>query len=287
MTINLMLPLVGDKKSTRDYLVTILGDEWPLSIKRLHNIMRKRYSYNVSYQAVFKTVKEMVSQKILKETKEGYSINMEWIKDIHDLTERIRSNYSTTQRMTAVKGVIDTKVKDDLMVLTFETLFDVEKYLYYLEKNFLFKFKGQTICRAYHHDWKFWFYTRAEHNRMKLLSTTKSELLCLCEGSTVLDRKAAEFYNKYDKVKVITGVPLAGGIHTEVFGPYHIQIILQPELLAALEKLFRMTKSVKNLDYPKFIETLEKKSEIRVIITENRAVADEIKKKMLTAARQA
>ena len=62
MALTLTLPQINSKSSTKDYAITILGYDWPLPVKRIYNLIKKRFGHNVTYQAVFKTVKELHQQ---------------------------------------------------------------------------------------------------------------------------------------------------------------------------------------------------------------------------------
>ena len=265
------------EKTTKDQIVNILSYDWPLSLKKIHNLLKKRYKKDTSYQATFKAVKEMLSRNIIQKTKEGYSLDLDWVRNVHNQTEIIRANYYSQGHSSLLVGD-----NEFLRTLAFKRWFDVEKYLYYLQKNYILNSKEkEIICIYHHHEWRPIFYLRAEYNWINKLNSLGHKLFVLCSGNKRLDKWSADFYRSVN-VKLKLGYNFKEPFELMVFGDLIIQIYIPFELQAKLDKIFSVTK-LEELDHKRIIkEIFEKETEIKVIINKDKKLAREIKKQTLS-----
>ena len=75
MVIEFTLPEMNlTNKSVKDLIIIILTNRWPLTLKEIHNELKKNYSTNVSYQAIHKTAKELRNKNIIEKKREKISI---------------------------------------------------------------------------------------------------------------------------------------------------------------------------------------------------------------------
>lgn len=81
------------KRNVRETIISILSREFPLSIKKIYNKVKREHSLNVTYQAVFKIIKEMLDDNILEKSEKEYKLNINWIKDLENELEIIKRNY--------------------------------------------------------------------------------------------------------------------------------------------------------------------------------------------------
>ena len=77
------------KRNVRETIISILSREYPLSIKKIFNKVKKEYHLDVTYQAVFKLIKEMIEDSVLEKSDKEYKLNfhmspeaVEWFKTI-------------------------------------------------------------------------------------------------------------------------------------------------------------------------------------------------------------
>lgn len=82
------------KRNVREAIISILSKEFPLNIKKIYNRVRKEYSLNVTYQAVFNMVKEMLEDGILEKSEREYRLNMNWIKNLKIELDMIMKKYN-------------------------------------------------------------------------------------------------------------------------------------------------------------------------------------------------
>jgi len=90
-----MLFLAGYGSSSKEIIIQILSEEWPLSSKQIHSKIR-RYGKSVSYQAVHKTLKELIKNNVLKRSdSKKYKINLTWVYRLENTCSNIAANYSS------------------------------------------------------------------------------------------------------------------------------------------------------------------------------------------------
>ncbi len=277
MSLNLSIPQLDKNSNTKDYVISVLSYDWPLTIKKLYNVIKKKYGYKATYQAVYKTVHELVNDEVVSKTEDGYQLNLDWLKRIHDYTEITESNYYAKSKVSAIDGIKDSKTEGNFQVLTFESWFDVEKYLYYLQKNYLSTAEKKTTIVLHHnHEWRPLFYLRAEYNWVKKAIESGHRIFFLCSGSTAADSWATSFYRKMG-VKAKTGVKCAETCEIVVFGDIVVQIFVPPEIGSRLHNSFEKAKGISDLEIPGLIANVfEKKIDLKVVINKDKALADQI-----------
>lgn len=270
----------GMSGSTKDQILNILSYDWPLSIRRIYSFLKNRYNVKLTYQAAYKAINQMLASKILLKTKEGYQLNLDWVKEIHNQTEIIRVNYFSEQHATLFDKI--SGEEEAIRVFIFKTWFDVEKYLYYLQKNYVLKSKEkEVICVHHAHEWRPVFYLRAEYNWIKQLRKLGHKVFTLCSGNSEIDKWSAQFYRS-----------IGGNIRLEekyaetseimVFSDLVIQIYIPLELRESLDKEFKKIKSIEEVNYASLIKNIfEKETEIKVVINKDKNLASQIKKQTL------
>lgn len=266
-------------KSTKDQVINVLSYDWPLSARQIYSMLKRQYKVNITYQAAYKAISEMTGEKILEKTSKGYHLNLDWVKDIHDQTEIIRVNYYSEQRAF----LTDTKTKESsIRVFTFKTWFDAEKYLYYLQKNYILRAKEkQIICFHHDHEWRPLFYLRAEYNWIKKLQELGHKTFILCSGNYPIDKWAAQIYKSFG-AKVKLSAKCADTNEVMIFSDLVIQIYIPEDLKMQLRALWKTIKHPDQLDIEFLIKNVfEKKAELKVVINKDVRIANQIKAQTL------
>lgn len=278
MALSLTLFHPDKASSTKDFIITVLGYDWPLTPKRIHNLIKKKYGYSATYQAVYKTLGELLAGGVIERMGAGYQLNLRWLKELHRYTEIVETNYYTKNRLNLIEGIKDARKEGNINVLTFETLFDVEKYLYYLQKQFAQGCqKNQIICVHHNHEWRPIFYLRAEYNWQKSLAAKGHKTYVLCRGSTMHDKEAAEFYRGIGCM-VKLNANCASTNELMVFDDFVIQVFLPHNIKESMDRLLAKEK----LNPTEMITSIfEKKTEIQVVINKDGKIAEQIRQETL------
>src|SRR3989344_136975 len=89
--------------STKENIIELLSTKYPLSAKKIHNILKKDYNLSLTYQATHKSLTELNKKNILEKRKQGYELNKEWIKNLRDTSKKIISDLEDKDKKREVK----------------------------------------------------------------------------------------------------------------------------------------------------------------------------------------
>ena len=184
------------KKSTKSLIIDLLGTNFPLSLTQIYKEIIK--TKIISYQAVHKTIKELVEEKILEKFGKQYLLNKEWV---HNQTKQFTNHYANYFNLSYNANQIDTNSK--IQVFRFSSIKELTDFLIDAYSKDYFKLEG-----------KLYFSVR------KLLpfipqtiiqfikQVLKNNKICvLCRGNGISDKVAAKFYRALG-INVKTGVTL-------------------------------------------------------------------------------
>jgi hypothetical protein len=281
MAFQLTLPHLGRGTSTKDHIVSVLSYTWPLTLKRLHHDIRRRFSSGVTYQAVYKTAHELVEQGVLAHTPAGYQVSMKWLKQVHDFTEVVQSNYFSSPG-GGTGGVTDVRGREGASVLSFDTWFDAEKYLYYLIKHHILHAPhGKQVCLHHRHEWRPLFYLRAEYNWVRALLGKGHALHLLCAGTTPADRWSVRFYRALG-AHARTGARVADAADLAVFDDFVVQLFVPPSLYDRLAAAYRGARHVGDMDAAALARDIfERKAQVQMVVNQDAALADQLQARSL------
>jgi hypothetical protein len=272
--LNLIVPEInGNPKTTKDFVITILSKEWPLTLRNIYFKIKKAYGYSASYQSVYKAVKELLEDKALTEKDKKYSINVEWIKNLQSFTDIVETNYYAKERLDSLGGIKDLSKGSNTTILEFESIFDTEKYLYYFTKINLMKKEKETICWYNINEWRPIFYLRSEYNYYKRFIKKGHKCYISCSGKSKIEEQARDFYKDIGVNFKFTSDRMVGNIIS--FSDTVVQIFIPEETLKIIEKLLKEGNSLK------LLKVLESKNSIKVIITKDAELAKMMKSKIL------
>jgi len=274
MALNIIIPELNSHPSTKDAVINILTLEWPLSLKSIFYKMKKKYNFGASYQAVFKTVKELVDKGVLIEKDKQYEINLNWVKEVQSFTDVVETNYYAKERIQSLSGIRESKQNSDIIILNFESIFDAEKYLYYYLKYELLKIKNDSVCWNLINEWRPLFYLRSEYNIYSKLKRKGHKFYCLCSGNSKIEKNYEKFYNSIGVHYSLVKEKFPSDII--VFGDYYISLFI-PEDLRNKMKVFLKKGNIVQL----MKEVMEFKSSIKVVIHRDPGLAADLKKQIV------
>ncbi len=81
------------KKPLKNMIIYTLVSEWPLTVRKIYSKLKTSDGINVTYQAVFKTVKELVDRDVLVEKDKRYMLNIGWINMVRDMADMMKKRY--------------------------------------------------------------------------------------------------------------------------------------------------------------------------------------------------
>jgi len=124
-----ILKINPENTSTKQKIIIILTDEWPLTAKKIYNRLQKEFKTTVTYQAIHKIIKELVAENIITKNGNLYKLNIEWIQNSKRLMAELEKRYLQNQKIKIPEnsefGLIELEFHSmtDLSVSIAELLF--------------------------------------------------------------------------------------------------------------------------------------------------------------------
>lgn len=89
----LFVPKLNNNMTVSELIVSILSEDFPLTIKALHFRITKAYGKNVSYQAVFKALKHLSKNNVIQRHGRFYFLSSEWIYSLKEFSLQLEEKY--------------------------------------------------------------------------------------------------------------------------------------------------------------------------------------------------
>ena len=266
-SLNLLNQKPGNVKNA---LVQKLSKQWPLTLKQLDHALKREFSMDVTYQAVHKAASQLEDEKVVEKTKEGYQLLQEWILNITKLSNQISQAYADNQPLDFDKEIIQLKFQNWISVGRFIT-FDFKENAPNLER------KSTVIYWI--HVWPVNTVAIEEMQRIENFAL-KNEHHCICSKNTPLDRTAAHYLGRMH-MHSITGANILLDHDFTIIGNHIAHIYYEKSFLDKVDKFYRKTKDMHNIDLIKLQELVTAKTNITVIIVKNADLAEQLRNEAL------
>ena len=123
MVVRLTIPL-GKDDNVKNLVFSILANEYPLKIIEITNLIRKRYGKTVSFQAVRKSLFELIEEGIIIKDQKSFSLNKNWIFETKNELEKIYNNLTKEK----IKPKNLDSIQGEVSVFTFDSLSEMMKF---------------------------------------------------------------------------------------------------------------------------------------------------------------
>ena len=269
MPLSVTIPTLGKPKSVKDAVISVLSKEWPLTAKKIYNIIRKTHGLSVSYQAVHKVLAEMVRDGTLAKDGKEYSISPEWI-------DRNKEFYL---KLEAKRKGIGSHCHEELFDRKLTELHFDSLYEYYVKMLDFFthiagvptgsgSIEGPVAAQLYHMYWIL-AATKKQDEQMRFVFEHSPNSFFICKGDTNTDRLLAKYFESLG-VKVKTGVECADVCDIFTGGDFVIQTFFTKELKEDLDRLYANFGNISKSDMLELYDRIySKKTSIRVVIIKN------------------
>jgi len=265
--------LFSDKiESTKDIIVKILSEEFPLSLPKIKNILQKKFHKSISYQGIYKELNKLIEAKIVTKEEKQYMLNKDWILKVNQYSKEVYLKYNN--KIThSIKDILNLKKEGDTMTLEFDSYFEIDKFFI----DFLMIFnnyfdKKDSILMHYRNNWWPFLYTTDEFNFMNNL---KSNFYTLCIPNSNLDNWACNFEKNIGlKVKILNQKTPFWSFN--LFGDYVINYIVDEKIYLKLKKFFSQNNELKDINLKELLEIINLKGKFKVIFMKNSAIKNSL-----------
>ncbi|MDP3882325.1 MAG: hypothetical protein Q8Q31_05600 [Nanoarchaeota archaeon] len=280
MVLSLTIPELGKSGRIKDLVIDILSFEWPLTLSQIHNKVNKSYNCGITCQATYKAITELVNENVISKQDKTYQINLEWVEKLREFSVHIEKNYRGNNKVPLVEGVLKIKTENNITILTFNSLIEMDKMWINIKKEYYKKNipKGDITLWEGNHCWWLLVYPELEYSEIELMKKKGVSHYMINHGSTNLDKWAKSFYERAGvKFKISKETSYSD---IAVFGDTIMQVSLPSDLRDNIEEIYKKCGNNSTVDIPSFIKSiLNKKTSINLILSKNKDIAEQLKKK--------
>ena len=171
MVLSLTLPEPGKQKRVKDMIIDILSFEWPLTLTSIYNKVSKDYAHSSTCQATYKAICELLKDGVLVKQDKFYSLNMQWIDKIKEFSKQIEKNYNENEKVPLIDGVLKVKTENNVSVLTFNSLLELDKAWMDIKKNYYRNLdkEGDITFWKGNHCWWLLVYPESEFDELEIV----------------------------------------------------------------------------------------------------------------------
>jgi len=280
MTLELVVPEANVKgRTTKDLVFSLLIEAKAMTLTQLHRGIKRRYGKSVTFQAVIKAVKSLLEHKVLVKKKRLYSLNKDWIFEIRNFFDRLYTHEFKVKR--PMKKV---ELGKEVTVYTIHNLLELDRLWNDLLMNWAKKEeKDKRNVWKGRHCW--WLIPRLQEEDLLHDYFTKRKIKTynLLSENTVLDRISFNYYlKKREKIKVSKKAREKTDVHLSAFGDYLVKFEIPTAISYKLERIYKKTRKIEDLDLKKVLDIFKEKTEIEVMVIKDKLLADKVKEEVIS-----
>ena len=266
-------------ESTNSIILGVLT-EGEKKAKEIFLEVKKRKPYDISYQAIHKSLKKLVGGNILILKERKYSINKKWIEKLTNFIEGYNYNLHSNNKYREIKML---KEQGEVKIFFVETLAEVFEVMKKVRRNFIAKFKDVPLNKRPIR------ITHLQHLYSILLNPLdsyagfkKNEIrfkhYYLIKGDTKIDRESLNIKLSFNDTKRfdkhLLGVSLPRGTTLFIYDDLIIEQHLDKSFNDKMNSFFKNQKDIKDFKREFFIKKFfSKKTKIKFVVYKDKDLA--------------
>ena len=273
----ILIPVVEENKNVKDLLIATLANSPPLTIKKLHSQLKKKYSVGATYQAIHKAVTSLVSQGVIARKYKVYSLNPNWISNLSQFVDELKRNTSK------YSGIVESRQEGQTQILIFTSFEKAQEFKKEMQKEFFEQKHSSPPVYAGEDSHLISPLINSEKSLglLNLVNAAKAKIYVAVCGDSVIDKWCANYYRD-GGLSVRTGVPCANKCDVFVIGDKIVQIYSPEKLKEKLDKIYNSAGKISDVSVPQLYNDIyKKKVKIKVVITQNAELAEHIRERIL------
>lgn len=272
------ISLAEDK--VKSLIINILSNEWPLTAKKIYSRVKSE-GKNVSYQAVFKALQQLVAKSVVEKKEMDYSLDKTWLEKTANFYGEVSKTYSGEHAdiSSQILKSFHLTLKYKTMYQTWMAALNSINKLSFLTKQD--NYTGFATC-----DHLPWAFALGDKDHAKLIEVFKKikKMYVVYGYKNAANTLLAKYYHSLNKNAhfiFVKGCADGGGI--VVGGNYLSQTIVDPRFVKSLDRIYSKLRKFDNVTLNTFCNDLfTKKVDITILITRNPELAKVQKKRILS-----
>lgn len=267
--------IFAEKTRIEEYIIELL-DKGSLDGPHILNALQVDYSPTVTKQAVYKSLRKLLSEEVINKPGTTYSLNRIWLQRIKSFTDRHVSGLLNNDHT----GVLDFEDGDSvtyrfknpfLMDVTWGHLYDI-----IFEANE----QHQVMLNHHPHEWLMLSRTETENFWLKQINMKKKMLLFTISGKTPLDKKFQKNWSSdYVKINLSESYGLKPNQYLSVVGDYLFEITTDPEFEKRVDQFFTEHDYIDEAAQKQINAISKQKYKSKLKLSKNKKKADMWRKK--------
>jgi hypothetical protein len=193
--------LALSSNTTKNAILRILSEEWPLTMKKIHSRIKRGKA--MTYQAVYKALRELLSIGVLAREGNQYMISPSWVEQSAMFFEKLAGEYEK-----------DYSGSRRLQELNFNSLNEAWEFLLSKLNTDFFGESGEAYLQLR----RFFLIPLSKEDIARLKDfASRKKVYVLCRNRTIIDKIAGNFLGSLG-AKVFLGVPCANPTNVFVNG---------------------------------------------------------------------
>ncbi len=280
MTIEIAIPELNSKgKTTKDLVFSILVEDKPKTLTQLHREIKRKYGKTVTFQAVIKAVNSLLFNKVLVREGKLYSIDKDWIFETRNFFDELYKEHFKVK-----KPLKKVELGREVTVYTVNNLLELDKLWNDILTNWAKKeTKDKRNTWKGKHCW--WLIPRLQEEDIlhDFFAKQKIKTYNLLTEKKLLDKVAVNYYlKKKEFIKINKKIKLESDIHVSAFGEFLMKFEIPKEISYKLEKIYKKTKNIEDLDLKKVLDVFKQNIEIEITLIKDKLIADKIKEDIIS-----
>ena len=266
-------PLSKQNKSTKDAVISVLAEKWPLTAKEIYNRVKRESGTTVSYQAIHKLLNQLIEEKIIVKEGMGYLLNKDWIKNLKNFSSSLEELYIRNFGANALKELEEKGTVN----LTVYGILETARFIIEGLANLPNKDKKPNLF-LWRNVYSIVGLKDVDYDGLaKMFSENKWH--ALASEDSLVDKMFADTLSKYG-VKIKTGIKeVATALSdTVVVGDYIATVWYPPDFREGWLMQNRLPKTLTDFDLKAHLVAMRDiKAEINFIVVKNASLADQIR----------
>ncbi|MGV8150793.1 MAG: hypothetical protein ACP5NV_03645 [Candidatus Woesearchaeota archaeon] len=264
------------KKTLHEIILLILAKEFPLSAGAITKKIITEFNARPTFHAVRKSLLVMVDRKVLCRENNTFSINKNYVLEVKRLSDQLTKNYMNAEKQS--KTIMGKVTTDDYATYIFENLIQLDKFWGEVVLDWARNIKendDKRFCFQGPHCWYIFGHLGLEAEFLGELKSNNVEGYYLTTKNSHLDKWAKKFYDDYS-IKYKTSNE-ENRIAIGVFGNFIMQFEYPEKIYSELEEVYSKSKDITKIRLSKIASILKKQIDIKLTITRNKLVAENLK----------
>ncbi len=272
------MPFLDKCGSTRELVISLLSEEWPLSAKEIFERV-KREGDAISYQAVHKAIQQLEEDSIVSKSGKDYQLNPLWISRQKDffsgLNEKVcqgKSKYEIKPNFTGTQTLYFSDY----------SVYCVAMAEILSSKVLIGKGPNIALGIGRHFIWTLRF-NFTDFDLFRKMTKNIDECYYLSKYNTPLDKWLQKIWEKGGFPNVKLGVQFEGDQDIAAQGDSVLEINYSEETKKIIDKIYNRTSGLSGLfrEYFTKPESL-KQTRIELKITKNPQLAELVRKQVMS-----